>query len=58
MHRDIKLENIMISESMEFKLADFGSSVHSINQMRNTICGTLACNSICFKNSKPSLKLF
>ena len=41
MHRDIKPENILIGMHGEIKLSDFGSSVHSPNKRRNTLCGTL-----------------
>ncbi|OBT98936.1 spindle assembly checkpoint kinase [Pseudogymnoascus verrucosus] len=41
MHRDIKPENILIGMDGEIKLSDFGSSVHSPNKRRNTLCGTL-----------------
>jgi aurora kinase len=41
MHRDIKPENILIGIHGEIKLSDFGSSVHSPNKRRNSLCGTL-----------------
>lgn len=42
-HRDIKMENILIDEDLNLKLGDFGWSVHSPNNnVRNTFCGTYA----------------
>ena len=45
-HRDIKLENLLIDESGSIKLADFGWSVHvpptapPEELRRTTLCGT------------------
>ncbi len=41
MHRDLKPENILVGLHGELKLADFGYSVHSPGNRRETICGTL-----------------
>lgn len=40
-HRDIKPENILIAADGLLKIADFGWSVHSPNERRTTLCGTL-----------------
>ncbi|XP_037781056.1 aurora kinase A-like [Penaeus monodon] len=40
-HRDIKPENILIHGNGQLKIADFGWSVHSPNERRKTLCGTL-----------------
>lgn len=41
LHRDIKLENIMIDARGNLKLGDFGWSVYTADDRRQTICGTL-----------------
>ncbi|KAF2635978.1 kinase-like protein [Massarina eburnea CBS 473.64] len=40
-HRDIKPENILLGFHHEIKLADFGWSVHSVSNLRSTVCGTI-----------------
>jgi aurora kinase len=39
-HRDVKPENILLGHRGEIKLADFGSSVHSLSGRRRTAVGT------------------
>lgn len=40
MHRDIKLENVLLDKFYQPKLSDFGWCVHSRNS-RKTFCGTV-----------------
>ncbi|KAL7310440.1 hypothetical protein PS15m_009943 [Mucor circinelloides] len=40
-HRDIKLENILISKEGGLKIADFGWAVYDPKPRRTTFCGTL-----------------
>lgn len=39
-HRDIKLENLLIGENGKIKISDFGWSVHAPSSRRLTVCGT------------------
>ena len=41
LHRDIKLENLLVGVKGELKLADFGWAVHTPKMRRKTFCGTL-----------------
>ncbi|KAI0970439.1 serine/threonine-protein kinase [Xylaria arbuscula] len=41
MHRDLKIENILVGPYGELKLADFGFSTHCPENSRTTVCGTL-----------------
>ncbi len=53
MHRDIKLENIILQEDesgiLFCKLADFGWACKYFSEKRSTLCGTPECIFI-FKN--------
>ncbi|KAI1346159.1 Pkinase-domain-containing protein [Xylaria sp. FL0043] len=40
MHRDVKLENLLLTKDEELKLADFGHSVHSPENRSTDVCGT------------------
>jgi serine/threonine protein kinase len=53
MHRDIKLENILLDQDMNPKLADFGWAVHSLNNLRTTFCGTVLYLSPELVNREP-----
>jgi aurora kinase, other len=39
--RDIKPENLLVGDDDELRMSDFGWSVHSPHNRRDTICGTL-----------------
>lgn len=39
-HRDLKLENIMVAKNGDIKIGDFGWSVHAPTSRRDTFCGT------------------
>ena len=38
-HRDLKPENVLLSNDI-IKIADFGISIYTGNNMRNSFCGT------------------
>ncbi|GFH20255.1 protein kinase domain-containing protein, partial [Haematococcus lacustris] len=40
-HRDIKPENILLNNSFQIKIADFGLSIDSKNEVANTRLGTI-----------------
>ncbi|KAI8374308.1 kinase-like domain-containing protein [Radiomyces spectabilis] len=41
-HRDLKIENILITQDEEIKIIDFGlSNIYSPNRLLNTFCGSL-----------------
>jgi serine/threonine protein kinase len=46
MHRDLKLENVLIHETAEgmiLKIGDFGWACQYINDKKNILCGTPEC---------------
>jgi serine/threonine protein kinase len=41
-HRDLKIENILITNNEEIKIIDFGlSNIYSPSRLLNTFCGSL-----------------
>lgn len=40
MHRDIKLENVLVISDSIVKLSDFGSCIHTLAKRRKSIVGT------------------
>jgi len=41
-HRDLKLQNILISDSFELKIIDFGFAFRESGKRVNNFCGTLS----------------
>lgn len=41
-HRDLKLENFLLSEDMQVKIGDFGlAAYYNAQHKRRSVCGTL-----------------